>query len=107
MQIGSFAQTGNGFTGTINAFGVTLESVVFERTTKANDKAPDFRLTATTPDGEIFEIGAAWSKTSKEGREDQSVSLDGPTLAAPVYAALTEKKEGGFGLYWERQKPRD
>ena len=36
------------------------------------------------------ELGAAWKKTSKEGRPYTSVKLDDPSFPAPVYASLVE-----------------
>jgi uncharacterized protein (DUF736 family) len=50
-----------------------------------------------------FEAGAAWKKTSKEGKPYLSVKLDGPTLAAPINCALTRQQDGSYGLVWSRR----
>lgn len=64
-----------------------------------NDKGPDFRIFAATT-----EFGAAWKKTSREGRNYLSVKLDDPSFAAPIYASLVETDtEGDFALIWSRR----
>jgi len=49
------------------------------------------------------EIGAAWSKRAKEGRDYLSVKLDDPNFNTPIYANLFDD-EGGetFSLMWSR-----
>lgn len=49
------------------------------------------------------EFGAAWQKTSDEGRDYLSVKLDDPSFPAPIYANLIEV-EGteGLQLIWSR-----
>ena len=42
-----------------------------------------------------MEFGAAWKKTSGEGREYLSVKLDDPSFPAPIYATLIEADEPG------------
>ena len=62
--IGTFTQTGNGLAGTVKT--LTLNAKVrFVPVEKDNDKSPDFRVIAGTSN---VELGAAWKKTSKEGR---------------------------------------
>jgi uncharacterized protein (DUF736 family) len=68
---------------------------------KTNDKAPDFRIYAGR--GEV-EFGAAWRKTSNEGREYLSVKLDDPSFPSPIYASLVEVEgEDGLSLIWSRR----
>jgi uncharacterized protein (DUF736 family) len=68
---------------------------------KTNDKAPDFRIYAGR--GEI-EFGAAWRKTSNEGRDYLSVKLDDPSFPSPIYASLVEVEgEDGLSLIWSRR----
>ena len=64
---------------------------------KSSDKAPDFRIFAGRA-----EIGAAWKKTSNEGRDYLSVKLDDPSLPAPILANLFEMEGGEFELIWSR-----
>ena len=53
--------------------------------------------------GEI-EFGAAWRKTSNEGREYLSVKLDDPSFPTPIYASLVEVEgEDGLSLIWSRR----
>ncbi|MFY9700322.1 MAG: DUF736 domain-containing protein, partial [Rhodoplanes sp.] len=49
-----------------------------------------------------IEFGAAWRKTSNEGREYLSVKLDDPSFPAPIYASLVEVDDG-LSLIWSRR----
>ena len=49
------------------------------------------------------EIGAAWSKTSNEGRGYLGLKLDDPSFNAPIYANLFDDEDGkGHSLIWSR-----
>ena len=49
------------------------------------------------------EIGAAWTKSSNEGREYLSVKLDDPSFTAPIFASLFADEDGkSFNLIWSR-----
>ena len=49
-------------------------------------------------------FGAAWRKTSNEGREYLSVKLDDPSFPPPIYASLVEVEgEDGLSLIWSRR----
>ena len=75
--IGTFTQNGNGLTGSVKT--LTLNAKVrFVALEKDSDKAPDYRVIA----GTNVELGAAWMRTSKEGRSYHSVKLDDPSLPA-------------------------
>ena len=65
---------------------------------------PDFVVINETQDGDgdEFEIGAAWKKTSKKGKAYLSVKLDGPTLTVPINCALTTQLDGSLALIWSR-----
>ena len=53
------------------------------------------------------EVGAAWAKRSKEGREYLSVKLDDPSFDAPIYANLFDAEDGqGYSLIWSRSRKR-
>jgi len=95
--IGTFTNTGDGFTGTVST--LTLDAKVQVRPTdKTSDKAPAYRIFSGRA-----EIGAAWKKTSNEGREYLSVKLDDPSLPAPILANLFEMEGGEYELIWSRQ----
>lgn len=96
--IGTFTKTAQGFTGAIRTLALNVKTTI-RPTTKDNDKAPDYRIYA----GQT-EFGAAWTKTSREGRAYISAKLDDPSFAAPIYATLTEADEGSdsFNLIWSR-----
>ncbi len=56
------------------------------------------RTSDDTPSHRVFvgraEIGAVWSKTSREGRDYLSVKLDAPSFNAPIYANLFADENG-------------
>jgi uncharacterized protein (DUF736 family) len=94
--IGTFTKTSDGYTGTVST--LTLDAKVQVRPAeKASEKAPDFRIFAGRA-----EIGAAWKKTSNEGRGYLSVKLDDPSLPAPILANLFEMENGEHELIWSR-----
>jgi uncharacterized protein (DUF736 family) len=79
--------------GSVKAFGDACD-----RSQRAV-KSPNFRLLAGA-----IEFGAAWAKTSRDGRDYHSVKLDDPSFAAPIYASLVEAEDGqSFNLIWSRR----
>jgi len=97
--IGTFTKTENGFTGAVTTLALNVKARITP-SEKSNEKAPDFRIFA----GQTVEFGAAWKKTSSEGREYLSVKLDDPSFPAPIYASLVEVEgEEGFSLIWSRR----
>ena len=106
--IGTFKKDGNGYAGNIET--LTLKAkITFEPNTQKGDnaKAPDFRVFQIADDF-TSEIGAAWKKTSQEGAEYLSVSLDDPSFAEKLSCRLVKTgSEHGHTLFWERQRPRD
>ena len=49
------------------------------------------------------EIGAAWTKTTKEDRDYLSIKLDDPSFTAPIFASLFADEDGKpFNLIWSR-----
>lgn len=97
-SIGTFTKSGNEFKGSITTLFIQAKNVrIVPEDSNGNDKAPSHRLLA----GSIV-FGAAWSKTSREGRDYLSVKFDDPSFAAPVYASLTENDDGSFALIWSR-----
>ena len=102
-NIGSFKKVGNEFQGEIVTLSVQAKGVrVVPETSRGNDNAPSHRVYVGRA-----EIGAAWSKSSNEGRDYLSVKLDDPSFNAPIYANLFDDEDGeGFTLIWSRgRKP--
>lgn len=96
--IGSFTASGNGFNGTIRTLNLNVKATV-RAVERSSEKGPDFRILAGT-----VEFGAAWKKTSNEGRDYLSIKLDDPSFPAPIYATLIEvENEEYFSLIWSRQ----
>jgi uncharacterized protein (DUF736 family) len=105
--IGTFTKDGAGYAGTLET--LTLKAkVTFEPVkNKKSDNAPDYRLVHLA-DNVQSEIGAAWKKTSREGADYLSVSLDDPSFADKLYCRLVKTgAEQGHTLYWERPRPDD
>ena len=67
---------------------------------RSNDNAPSHRVFVGRA-----EIGAAWTKTSNDGREYLSVKLDDPSFTAPIFANLFDDEDGkSFNLIWSRAR---
>ena len=104
--IGTFNKDGAGYAGTIETFSLKAK-ITFEPQEKRSDNAPDFRVFLIT-DTFSSEIGAAWKKTSKEGAEYHSVSIDDPSLAEKINCRLVKTgSEQGHTLFWERPRPQN
>lgn len=96
--IGTFTSTETGFTGSIRTLAFNVKARM-TRVDNPSDKGPHFRVYA----GNV-ELGAAWQKTSGEGRDYLSVKLDDPSFPAPIYATLAEVEGSeGVQLIWSRQ----
>ncbi|GGG22685.1 hypothetical protein GCM10010924_60270 [Rhizobium wenxiniae] len=65
---------------------------------RTSDKGPDYRILAGAR-----EFGAAWNKTSNEGRDHLSVKQEAPSFPAPICATVIEVEgEEGLTLIWSR-----
>lgn len=96
--IGTFTKSENGFTGSVKTLTLNVKAKIIAAETE-NDNAPGYRVTANG-----VEFGAAWRKTSREGRQYLSVKLDDPSFPAPIYASLVEAEDGeSFTLIWSRR----
>ena len=102
--IGTFKKTGNDYTGDIVTLSVQAKGVrIVPETNRANDNAPSHRIMVGRA-----EIGAAWSKTSNEGREYLGLKLDDPSFNAPIYANLFDDEDGKtYSLIWSRPTKRN
>ncbi|MFA6031395.1 MAG: DUF736 domain-containing protein [Myxococcota bacterium] len=102
--IGTFKKSAsNEFTGEIVTLSVLAKNVRIVLDTRATgENAPSHRVLVGRA-----EIGAAWSKTSNEGRDYLGLKLDDPSFNAPIYANLFDDEEGeGFSLIWSRPNAR-
>ena len=101
-NIGTFKKSGdNNFTGEIVTMSLQKKNVtiVAEEATE-NENAPSHRVFVAKA-----EIGAAWAKTSKEGRDYLSIKLDDPSFNAPIFASLFADEDGkAFNLIWSRAR---
>jgi uncharacterized protein (DUF736 family) len=94
--IGSFIREQTGFSGTIET--LTCDAPVrIEPVAKPSAHAPDYRLYRGAS-----EVGAAWSKKAKNGREYLAVTLDDPAFGKPVAARLVAAG-AGYALVWSRE----
>lgn len=103
--IGTFKKTANNeFTGEIVTLSVQTRNVrIVPETNRSGENAPSHRVFVGRA-----EIGAAWSKTSNEGRDYLGLKLDDPSFNAPIYANLFNDEEGeGFSLIWSRPSRRN
>ncbi|MEM8758643.1 MAG: DUF736 domain-containing protein [Planctomycetota bacterium] len=101
--IGSFKKSGNEYTGEIVTLSVQAKGVrIVPEENRTSDNAPSHRVFVGRA-----EIGAAWSKTSNEGRDYLGLKLDDPSFSAPIYANLFDDVDGdGYSLIWSRgRKP--
>ncbi|ODT82492.1 MAG: hypothetical protein ABS76_07695 [Pelagibacterium sp. SCN 64-44] len=98
--IGTFKSTANNeFTGEILTLSVQAKNVRIAPDTRASgENAPSHRVFVGRA-----EIGAAWSKTSNEGRNYLSLKVDDPSFSNPIYANLFEDEDGdSHSLIWSR-----
>lgn len=98
-NIGSFKKSGNDYQGALHTLSVQQKNVrIVAEEASENENAPTHRVQVGSA-----EIGAAWAKTSREGRDYLSVKLDDPSFAAPIYANLVGEEDGKtFNLIWSR-----
>ena len=102
--IGTFKKTGNNeYTGEIVTLSLQTKNVrIVSEARATGENAPSHRVFVGRA-----EIGAAWSKTSNEGRAYLGLKLDDPSFNAPIYANLFDDDEGeGFSLIWSRPSGR-
>jgi uncharacterized protein (DUF736 family) len=104
MKIGNFTQQEHGYIGGIRTAGLAVADVTFSPVVaKLGAGQPDYVVLGAGDDGEQFELGAAWAKTSKAGKPYLSVKLDSPSLAEPINCALLAQPNGSHALVWNRK----
>lgn len=100
--IGSFTRKADGsYDGTLATLTIRAMVRLVPIEEKNSDKAPDFRAYAGRA-----ELGAAWRKETAEGTPYLSVTLDDPSFAAPITAALfgTGGNPEHHVLVWNRPR---
>ena len=103
--IGTFKKNGsNEFSGEIVTLSVQAKGVrIVLEANRANENAPSHRVMVGRA-----EIGAAWTKTSNEGRDYLGLKLDDPSFNAPIYANLFDDEDGDtYSLIWSRPTRRN
>jgi uncharacterized protein (DUF736 family) len=98
-NIGTFKKSGSEYVGEIVTLSVQAKNVrIVPEDTRSNDNAPSHRVYVGRA-----EIGAAWSKTSNEGRDYLGLKLDDPSFTVPIFANLFDDEDGKtFSLIWSR-----
>ncbi|ESQ87038.1 DUF736 domain-containing protein [Asticcacaulis benevestitus] len=98
--IGKFQSAGAEIVGEIYTIDIQLQNVRLVREENpANDDAPSHRIYAGRA-----EIGAAWTKASRENRPYLSLKLDDPSFKAPIFATLFQDEPGEYTLVWSRSR---
>jgi len=100
-NIGSFTKSGESYKGEIVTMSVQTKNVrIVPEEASENENAPTHRVFVGRA-----EIGAAWTKTSKDDRPYLSVKLDDPSFTAPIFANLFDDEDGKtFNLIWSRAR---
>ena len=103
-NIGSFTKSGESYKGEIVTMSVQTKNVrIVPEEASENENAPTHRVFVGRA-----EIGAAWTKTSKEDRPYLSVKLDDPSFTAPIFANLFDDEDGKtFNLIWSRARAQN
>ncbi|WP_342076098.1 DUF736 domain-containing protein [Yoonia sp. SS1-5] len=102
--IGTFKKSGTEYTGEIVTLNVQAKNVrIVPEASQTSENAPSHRVLVGRA-----EIGAAWSKTSNEGRAYLGLKLDDPSFTAPIYANLFDEEDGdAYSLIWSRPVRRN
>ncbi|XKM38342.1 DUF736 domain-containing protein (plasmid) [Rhizobium ruizarguesonis] len=86
------------YNGTIKTLTLNVKASI-KPCDRDNDRAPDFRVTAT---GVEFREPAGAGPPGETGAEYLSLKLDDPSFTAPVYASLVQGDKGEHKLIWSR-----
>ncbi len=97
--IGKFQSINGEIVGEIFTLSVQVQNVrIVREPDSSSEDAPTHRVLVGKA-----EIGAAWSRTSKEKRSYLSVKLDDPSFAQPIFCNLFQD-DGVYTLVWSRSK---
>lgn len=108
MIIGNFIYDAKAdtYAGEVTTLTFQRNNVVLRPVEKSGDKEPDYRVVADTASGTV-EFGAAWKRTSEQGRDFLSVAIDDPALSGSLNAALFNAENGESAvLVWNRPKAK-
>lgn len=108
MIIGNFRYEpgADTYTGELRTLTMQRKGVVLRPLRKGGEREPDYRVVEVTEAGAV-ELGAAWRKRTKRGRDYLSVLLDDPALHQPMSAALFLGEDDQHAtLVWSRPAPR-
>jgi uncharacterized protein (DUF736 family) len=108
MIIGHFSydHQSDTYFGTITTLTLQRGNLVLRPTNKSGEKEPDYRFVQEADDGTV-EFGAAWKRSSGQGRDFLSVVLDDPALPASLNAAMfLSDRDDTATLVWQRPKPK-
>lgn len=104
-QIGTFTKTKTGFSGSIRTLSLDVELTIRPVEKSDAESAPDHRIFAS----DDREVGAAWSRSGEKAGDYLSITLDDPTFAQPLRAALFQSEADAkvWNLIWNRPSKRD
>ena len=104
-RIGTFTFANEQFSGTVLTLNQNIRCRIVPVGDKRSDDSPDYRIVT----GSGYELGVAWAKVSRNDRGYLSVSIDDPSLPAPIYARLMESSTtpGEHELLWSRARRAD
>lgn len=98
--IGNFKKVGPDLVGEIFTLNVQQKDVrIVKEDQPSSEDAPTHRIFVGRA-----EIGAAWTKTSRENRDYLSLKLDDPSFTAPIFANLFADDDGEYSLIWSRNR---
>lgn len=90
-----------------------------QATNSKNPNAPVFEVMAKSKLGTAFKVGVAFEKRTKEKTDEQgvitggdvfySISIDDPSLPAPLYVTAFGAKDrpGEFDIFWQRPRAKE
>jgi uncharacterized protein (DUF736 family) len=107
MIIGNFSfdRRSNTYAATITTLTLHRSNIVLRLTNKSGEKEPDYRIIQEDDSGTV-EFGAAWKRSSGQGRDFLSIVLDDPAFPASLNAAMfLSDREDTATLVWQRPKP--
>lgn len=98
-NIGIFKPTRTGYEGVITTLTLCTHARIVPNRKKRRETSPDFFVKSGDSD-----LGVAWKATAQSWNETAylRVILDNPSFAAPIQAALFDRK-GGADLVWTRR----
>ena len=85
--IGKLHEINNSLVGYINTLQIRVNIRLVENTNRSNPNSPDKVIFGKAESGHESQIGAAWLKKSKEGKEFYSIAIDDPSFPTPLNVA--------------------